>query len=54
MDAGLNTPAGDDYYMAIENGLYWYSLTNNISYYLKPVEFSENEENDTFYMSTLY
>lgn len=53
MDTGLNTPANDDY-MVIENNLYWFALTDNISYYLKPVEFSGNKENDILSMSALY
>lgn len=53
MDGGLNTPASDDY-MVIENDLYWFALTDNISYYLKPVEFSGNKENDILDMSALY
>jgi len=53
MDGGLNTPASDDY-MVIENNMYWFALTDNISYYLKPVEFSGNKENDILDMSALY
>ena len=43
MDGGLNTPASDDY-MITENDLYWFALADNISYYLKPVEFSGNKK----------
>lgn len=53
MDNGLNTPASDDY-MVIENDLYWFGLTDNISMYLKPVEYSGNKENDILDMSALY
>lgn len=53
MDGGFNTPASDDY-MVIENGLYWFALTDDILYYLKPVEFSGNKENDILDMSALY
>lgn len=50
MDGGLNTPAMDDY-MVMDNGYYWFGITEDISLYLKPVEFSENKENDILDMS---
>lgn len=53
MDSGLNTPASDDY-MVVEDNTYWYALTDDISYYLKPVEFSGKKENDILDMSALY
>lgn len=53
MDSGLNTPAYDDY-MVVENNTYWFALTENISYYLQPVEFSGDKENDILDMSALY
>lgn len=53
MDSGLNTPASDDY-MVVEDGLYWFGLADGISYYLKPVTFSGNKEDDILDMSALY
>ncbi len=53
MDGGLNTPASADY-TVVENNTYWYALTDNISLYLKPVEFSGNKESDILDMSALY
>lgn len=53
MDNGLNTPADDDY-MTIENDVYWFGLTEDISYYLQPVEFTGNKENDILEMSAIY
>lgn len=53
MDRGINTPLVDDY-MVTENNLYWYALTDDVSFYLKPVEFSGNKENDILDMSALY
>ena len=52
MDNGLNTPASDDY-MVTDNGYYWFGLTDSISYYLKPVEFTEDKEKDALDMSGL-
>lgn len=53
MDSGLNTPAYDDY-MTIQNDVYWFGLTEDISYYLQPVEFSGNKENDILEMAAIY
>lgn len=53
MDSGLNTPAYDDY-MLIENNAYWFGLTEDISYYLQPTEFTGNKENDILEMSAIY
>jgi len=53
MDGGLNTPAYDDY-MTIEDDAYWFGLTEDVSYYLKPVEFTGNKENDILEMSAIY
>lgn len=53
MDSGLNTPAYDDY-MVIEDDVYWFGLTENISYYLQPVEFSGDKEKDILEMSAIY
>jgi len=52
MDGGLHTPAYDDY-MVIDNDLYWFALTDRINYYLKPVSFSGNKDNDIVDMSAL-
>lgn len=53
MDSGLNTPAYDDY-MTIENDVYWFGLTENISYYLQPVEFTGDKEKDIVEMTAIY
>lgn len=53
MDCGLNTPAYDDY-MTIEEDAYWFGLTEDVSYYLQPVEFSGNKETDILEMSAIY
>lgn len=53
MDSGLNTPAYDDY-MTLEDNVYWFGLTENISYYLQPVKFSGDKEKDIVEMSALY
>ena len=45
MDGGLNTPASDDY-MVVDNGKYWFALTDDVAFYLKPVESSGNKEKD--------
>lgn len=39
MDSGLNTPASDDY-MVVDNGKYWFALSDDVAFYLKPVESS--------------
>lgn len=53
MESNLNTPATDDS-MVVDNDLYWYALTDDISYYLKPVDFSNDIEKDITDMSALY
>lgn len=53
MDTGLGTPASDDY-MVIDNELYWFALTDDITFYLKPVKFSGEKESDILDMSALH
>ena len=53
MDGGLNTPASDDY-MVVDNGKYWFALTDDVAFYLKPVESSGNKEKDILNMSAIY
>lgn len=53
MDGGLNTPATDDS-MVIENELYWYALTENISCYVRTVDFSGDKEKDFAELISLY
>lgn len=45
MDSGLNTPAYDDY-MLVENGLYWFGLTEEVSFYVKPLQCTEDKIKD--------
>lgn len=45
MDSGMGTPAHDDY-MVIENDTYWFALTDDITFYVKPVECSEDKMKD--------
>lgn len=44
-DDGQQYFANNDYMIA-ENGLYWYGLYDDITCYVKPVEFSEDMEKD--------
>lgn len=53
MEGGLNTPASDEY-MVVDNGKYWFALTDDVAFYLKPVESSGNKEKDILYMSAIY
>ena len=53
MDGGLNTPAYDDS-MTIQDNVYWFGLTEEVSYYLQPVEFSGDKEKDIVEMSAIY
>lgn len=52
MDNGLNTPASNDY-MTVKDNIYWFALTDSIYYFLKPIKFS-NIENDIVNMNALY
>lgn len=53
MDGGINTPAVDDY-MVIDNGLYWFALTDEVSFYLKPEKMTEDKKKDILDMSAIY
>lgn len=45
MDGGLETPAYDNG-MLIENNTYWFALTEDITFYIKPLECSEDKMKD--------
>lgn len=53
MDGGLNTPATDDS-MVTENDLYWYGITENISCYIRPVEFTGDHKKDNAELISIY
>ncbi len=53
MDNGINTPASDEL-MVIQDDLYWYGLTDNISMYIKPLEFSKDNKKDIAEISAIY
>ena len=44
----------DDTYLSISNDMYWYGLTEDISCYFKPVEFTENKDNDILEFSAIH
>lgn len=52
MDGGLGTPASDDY-MIIENGKYWFALTEEVIFYVTPVESTEDKMTDVAELSTI-
>lgn len=53
MDSGLNTPATNES-MVTEDGLYWYALTENISCYVRPVEFTGDHKTDNAELISIY
>lgn len=53
MDNGINTPASDEL-MVAQDGLYWYGLTDDVSIYVKPVEFSNDNKKDIAEISAIY
>lgn len=53
MDNGINTPASDEL-MVAQDGLYWYVLTDDVSIYVKPVEFSNDNKKDIAEISAIY
>lgn len=53
MDNGINTPASDEL-MVAQDGLYWYGLTDDVSLYVKPVEFSNDNKKDIAEISAIY
>lgn len=53
MNNDINTPAIDEY-MVAQDGLYWYALTEDVSIYIKPVEFSNDNEKDIAEQSAIY
>lgn len=53
MDNGINTPASDEL-MVAQDGLYWYGLTDDVSIYVKPVEFSNDNKKDIAGISAIY
>ncbi len=52
MDGGLGTPAYDNG-MLIENNTYWFALTDDITFYVKPVECSEDKMKDIANLSAV-
>ncbi len=52
MDGGLGTPAYDNG-MLIENNTYWFALTDDITFYVKPVECSEDKMKDIVNLSAV-
>lgn len=52
MDSGLETPAYDDY-MLVEDGNYWFALTEDITFYIKPVECSKDKIKDIAELSAV-
>lgn len=53
MDNSINTPASDEL-MVAQDGLYWYGLTDDVSIYVKPVEFSNDNKKDIVEISAIY
>ena len=53
MDNGINTPASDEL-MVAQDGLYWYGLTDDVSIYVKPVEFLNDNKKDIAEISAIY
>lgn len=53
MDNGINTPASDEL-MVAQDSLYWYGLTDDVSIYVKPVEFSNDNKKDIAEISAIY
>lgn len=45
MDGNLNTPAYDNS-LVVDNGMYWYAITDDISLYIMPVEFTDDVNAD--------
>ncbi len=45
MDGNLNTPAYDNS-LVVDNGVYWYAITDDISLYIMPVEFTDDVNAD--------
>lgn len=52
MDGGIGTPAHDDY-MLVENETYWFALTEDITFYVKPVKCSEDKMKDIAELSAV-
>lgn len=53
MDGGLKTPIADSS-MVIDNNLYWYAITENMSCYVRPVEFTGDNKKDVVDTFSLY
>lgn len=53
MDNGINTPASDEF-MVAQDGFYWYALKEDVSIYIKPVEFSNDIKKDIAERSAIY
>lgn len=46
MDGGLNTLASDDY-MVVDNGKYWFALTNDVAFYKLLIKANNEEITDS-------
>lgn len=53
LESELNTLARDDS-VFVQDDVYWYALTASISFYLKPVEFTNDVEKDIVDVNALY
>ena len=53
MDNGVGNPASDNY-MTTSDNLYWYGLYDGISLYVKPLNFTENKDNDITKLMAIY
>ena len=53
MENGVGNPASDDY-MTTSDNLYWYGLYDGISLYIKPLNFTENKDNDITKLMAIY
>lgn len=53
MENGVGNPASDDY-MTTSDNLYWYGLYDGISLYIKPLNFTENKDNDITELMAIY
>lgn len=52
MDGGLNTPAYDDY-MVVDQEIYWFALTEDIKFYIKPIKCTNDKMKDIAELSAV-
>ena len=53
MENGPQYPASEDYF-AVENGIYWYGLYEDIYLYVEPVNYTGNKEADIVDMMSIH